>query len=370
MSMKEDEPKYSDDELRVMEDELKDSTGWLGYVAPRPLRKAAWGVLGANSLWGALILLGKYGTIVAGEDLDKITGNLATAAVFGVLLAWEFADQGTRKARRTNLRKRQIELGDREVYTRVDEKTGQTRKFSKLKGVDDEWILRRIDRWGVVETAQTRGNPLPTIGPAKGAVVENLVEELKPKFILDIGTFVGYAAIRMGRKQPPGGLTVTVEKNLRWNLAARRFVWQSKLWQQYPWEEPPSRRVQCVLGDAADPATLTPIFQEHGPADLVFIDGAMREYLSYLEACETVGLVQPGRTTVVADNAEVFKELDGVKQYLEYVRTSGKYDSRTIESTLEYRDDTPDALEVSRALPVQREGAGEGASDSLQSVES
>jgi len=51
--------------------------------------------------------------------------------------------------------------------------------------------------------------------------------------------------------------------------------------------------------------------------------------------------------TVIADNVEVFKDFDGVKQYLEYVRTSGKYDSETIMSTLEYRDDTPDALEVS-----------------------
>jgi hypothetical protein len=34
-------------------------------------------------------------------------------------------------------------------------------------------------------------------------------------------------------------------------------------------------------------------------------------------------------------------------QYLNYVRASGRYESQTIMSTLEYRDDTPDALEVS-----------------------
>ena len=55
-------------------------------------------------------------------------------------------------------------------------------------------------------------------------------------------------------------------------------------------------------------------------------------------------------STVIADNAEVFKDLAGVKEYLEYVRGCGKYESRTIMSTLEYRDDTPDALEVSRCL--------------------
>ena len=40
----------------------------------------------------------------------------------------------------------------------------------------------------------------------------------------------------------------------------------------------------------------------------------------------------------------------GVKEYLEYVRTSGKYESEKVMSTLEYRDDTPDALEVSVCL--------------------
>ena len=37
-------------------------------------------------------------------------------------------------------------------------------------------------------------------------------------------------------------------------------------------------------------------------------------------------------------------------QYLNYVRTSDRYESQTIMSTLEYRDDTPDALEVSVCL--------------------
>jgi predicted O-methyltransferase YrrM len=41
-----------------------------------------------------------------------------------------------------------------------------------------------------------------------------------------VGTFVGYAAIRMGRRQAEGALTVTIEKEWRWWLAARRFVWQ------------------------------------------------------------------------------------------------------------------------------------------------
>ena len=37
--------------------------------------------------------------------------------------------------------------------------------------------------------------------------------------------------------------------------------------------------------------------------------------------------------------------------YLEYVRNSGSYSSKYIESTLEYRDDVKDGLEVSTYSP-------------------
>ena len=49
---------------------------------------------------------------------------------------------------------------------------------------------------------------------------------------------------------------------------------------------------------------------------------------------------------VVADNAGVFAE-GGLRGYLEYVRGSPRYQSRFVASTLEWRDDVADGLEVS-----------------------
>lgn len=50
---------------------------------------------------------------------------------------------------------------------------------------------------------------------------------------------------------------------------------------------------------------------------------------------------------MVADNAGVFAE-GGLRDYLTYVRAEGgRYSSRSVETTLEWRDDVPDALEVS-----------------------
>ena len=41
------------------------------------------------------------------------------------------------------VRQAQIRAGDREVYV-----TEEGDKMSKLKQVDDAWILRRLERWG------------------------------------------------------------------------------------------------------------------------------------------------------------------------------------------------------------------------------
>jgi predicted O-methyltransferase YrrM len=49
---------------------------------------------------------------------------------------------------------------------------------------------------------------------------------------------------------------------------------------------------------------------------------------------------------VVADNAGVFAA-GGLAGYLAYVRGSARYRSRFVPSTLEWRDDVPDGLEVS-----------------------
>lgn len=40
----------------------------------------------------------------------------------------------------------------------------------------------------------------------------------------------------------------------------------------------------------------------------------------------------------------------GLREYLEYVRSTGKYSSEFRGSTLEWRDDVKDGLEVSKLL--------------------
>ena len=79
---------------------------------------------------------------------------------------------------------------------------------------------------------------------------------------------------------------------------------------------------------------------------MLFLDGLPSQYLAYLKAAEP--LLAPG-ALVVADNAGIFGQ-GGLLEYLEYVRSSGKYSSRYLESTLEWRDDIADGMEVSELL--------------------
>jgi predicted O-methyltransferase YrrM len=96
----------------------------------------------------------------------------------------------------------------------------------------------------------------------------------------------------------------------------------------------------------ADALQALPGRLQQGPkVELLFLDALPAQYLAYLQAAEPV--LAPG-ALVVADNAGVFAE-GGLKAYLEYVRTSGRYKSEYLESTLEWRD-VPDGLEVSTFL--------------------
>ena len=77
------------------------------------------------------------------------------------------------------IRDAQIEFGDRKVF--VNE-SGQ--KMSILKEVDDDWILRRLERWGSRDF-------LPLVGPKKGAILQSIIREKDPKNVVEVGSFLG-----------------------------------------------------------------------------------------------------------------------------------------------------------------------------------
>jgi predicted O-methyltransferase YrrM len=176
-------------------------------------------------------------------------------------------------------------------------------------------VLTSIER-----EAPARG--LPIIGPERGAFLEEVVRKHKPKRILEVGTLVGYSAIRMARSLGKGGRITCVEVNADIAKEARTNLEKAGL----------SDRVEILVGDAKKV-----IPRLKGTYDMVFIDASKEEYSTYLREAEKT--LHPG-SVVVADNVKAFAQQ--MADYLEYVRDSGRYKSEYHEAP-----SGADAIEVS-----------------------
>ena len=173
---------------------------------------------------------------------------------------------------------------------------------------------------GIEKVAQQTS--LPIIGVEKGAVLERIVKENQPDTILEIGTLVGYSAILMAKDLKKGKI-ISIEINKKNYSAAKANIELAGL----------SDKVELINGDA-----LETIDTLDGPFDMVFIDAIKEDYLKYLKAVEPK---MAKNAIIVADNVGMFK--DKVKDFLDYVRKSGKYKS-------ELHDFGFDGVEVSKRI--------------------
>ena len=79
--------------------------------------------------------------------------------------------------------------------------------------------------WGRVCGAVQDG--MPFIGPQKGALLQGLVRERRPRHVVEVGTMCGYSALLLAQALGPGRQLITIEADWKWALAAKRFVWQA-----------------------------------------------------------------------------------------------------------------------------------------------
>jgi predicted O-methyltransferase YrrM len=101
-----------------------------------------------------------------------------------------------------------------------------------------------------------------------------------------------------------------------------------------------SYKIKVICNDAID---VIPMLDGH-KFDMVFLDAIKTLYLRYLKLIEKKNLIHEG-SVVVADNVILYES--EMKDYLEYVRNSGNYQSQTTETTLEFNKNVKDALEIS-----------------------
>jgi predicted O-methyltransferase YrrM len=151
---------------------------------------------------------------------------------------------------------------------------------------------------------------LPIVGPHKGEILAEEVRKAKPQHVLEVGTLVGYSAILMGKELDENAEIVTIEIHQSEAEMAGENILKADM--------PP--KVTIITGDAIE---VIPTLQ--GSFDFAFIDADKTEYLQYLELAEDK--LRKG-AVVVADNAGIFA--DQMRDYLDYVRNSGKYQSRFV----------------------------------------
>jgi len=170
---------------------------------------------------------------------------------------------------------------------------------------------------------------LSSIGPIKGKIISDVIQDYGPKNILEIGTLHGYSSILMGALLPDDntGKVITIEINKEYVKIARKNIEDASL----------ANKVNVLSGSALE---IVPQLQEN--FDMVFLDATKEEYLKYLKLAEK-NLNK--NAVVVADNVGIFEKY--MNNYLEYVRNSGRYKSRTIQTELEFNEDVKDAIEIS-----------------------
>ena len=319
----------------ALEDELLDSASPLDYIFPRPVRRFALAALAGGA--GLSLGLGLQRAAEA-PALEAASGgaaglaiNAAVLAVAAALLNAESAGEDARRESRAAGRERQQSLGEREEAALPDGTS-----YSRLKQVDDKWIVKRLERWGAQDN-------LPFVGSAKGDVLQALIREKKPRAVLEIGTALGYSAIRMAQALSDDGCSVvTVDRDLTCVLSARRFLWQCNQGDRLPGEPRIGRRVRVEWGDAA---AVVPRLQGQGRRfDFLFVDGTPTDTLALTRLCEP--LLLPG-ATVVANNTRVFAT--SLQPHLAYVRgEAARYSaSEAREAPFGWQGGAQDALEVS-----------------------
>ncbi|HNR09326.1 MAG TPA: O-methyltransferase [Saprospiraceae bacterium] len=131
----------------------------------------------------------------------------------------------------------------------------------------DERILDYCDRYSFElpdylnqlerETGLSTVNPFMSCGPVMGRFLIQLSTWLKPKSILEIGSFTGYSALCLAQGLDEEGRITCIEVNEEYEEVIRKYFHLADK----------SRQLDLVIGDAR-----SRLQDLHGPFDLVWID--------------------------------------------------------------------------------------------------
>ena len=140
--------------------------------------------------------------------------------------------------------------------------------------------LHRLYRATNIHTVHGR----MTSGHLQGRLLKMLVRMIRPRNILEVGTFSGYSALCMAEGLDEGGMLWTFEINDEMEDFTRPWIEQSGV----------ADKIRFIIGDANVEATRLGI-----TFDMAFIDGDKRTYIETYETA--MRLLRPGGF-IIADN--------------------------------------------------------------------
>ena len=116
-------------------------------------------------------------------------------------------------------------------------------------------------------------NPHMLSGHVQGRVLSMISHMIRPRRILELGTFTGYSALCLAEGLAPEGRLITIEHNDELEETIRRNLSHSPL----------GDRIELRIGDARERIRGLEDEGMRGLFDLVFIDADKREYCDYLD---------------------------------------------------------------------------------------
>lgn len=158
----------------------------------------------------------------------------------------------------------------------------QLNQYIKSHTTPEDSLLTQVER----DTHQHVLAPRMVSGHIQGAVLQMLSMMIRPKRILEIGTFTGYSALCLARGLDKDGILHTIEIDDELEYIYAKYFAQSTY----------AQNIKYHIGDAREiMTTLNETF------DLVFLDGDKRQYTEYYNILMNNNLVKSGGY-IFADN--------------------------------------------------------------------
>ncbi len=151
------------------------------------------------------------------------------------------------------------------------------------------------------ETHLTMVHPQMLAGHHQGKILEMISHMIKPRYVLEIGSFTGYSAICLAKGLSDDGRLFTIEKNDELVPLSSRYYKKAGL----------SNKIIQLTGDAN---AIIPRLKQN--FDLVYIDAEKDEYPDYYNL--VINKVTPGGI-ILADNVlwggKVLEKLPGTDHF-------------------------------------------------------